>query len=251
MILSAFSLIAVLASSFLARADVKPSEPSPGAVYNEGQMCPISWNADPDGSDDWKSMSIELMTGDNFNMVQLMTLGTTFDGSIDGQHSFTCPDVTLNSAIYFYQFTSLQTTDKAWTTRFTIAGPNGESTPPANAVQPISGEKIAWGVGGLEGSSQSVSPSGPASAGVPPSAESSATPDSQPPAPPAVATAFTTMTPSPTLATTRLAVVTSSTALSSTSAAPNNDTQTDGAVRTSTASVMIALIFPALLFVLF
>lgn len=73
MVLSAFSLIAVLASSFLARADVKPSEPSPGAVYNEGQMCPISWNADPDGSDVWKSMSIELMTGDNFNMVQLMS----------------------------------------------------------------------------------------------------------------------------------------------------------------------------------
>jgi hypothetical protein len=72
MVLSAASLAVVLAFSFLARADVVPSEPSPGAVFTEGQQCALSWIGDTDKSGAWKSMNIALMTGDNFDMVQLM-----------------------------------------------------------------------------------------------------------------------------------------------------------------------------------
>jgi hypothetical protein len=46
-----------------------PTEPEPGAIYNTGAKCPISWTPDPSGT--WKTMYIELMTGDNINMVHL------------------------------------------------------------------------------------------------------------------------------------------------------------------------------------
>lgn len=68
---SVFSLIAILASAFVARADVNPSEPSPGSVYREGQTCPITWDGDLDSTTVWKNMNIELMTGDNFNMIHI------------------------------------------------------------------------------------------------------------------------------------------------------------------------------------
>jgi hypothetical protein len=112
MVISSISLLVALASSFLARANVDPSEPSPGAIFNEGQQCTLSWNGDPDKSDAWKSMNIALMTGDNFHMIQLLrkqpfvskrlnfvltqlpsAIGTTFDGTTDGQFSYPCPDV--------------------------------------------------------------------------------------------------------------------------------------------------------------
>lgn len=71
MVSSALAFIAVLASAFVTRAEVIPSEPSPGSIFNEGQNCRVSWNGDPESTATWKSMAIELMTGDNFNMIHL------------------------------------------------------------------------------------------------------------------------------------------------------------------------------------
>ena len=53
----------------LSRADPNPTAPGPGAVFNEGSPCTISWDADSSGT--WKTMNIQLMTGDNFNMIPL------------------------------------------------------------------------------------------------------------------------------------------------------------------------------------
>ncbi|KXN86206.1 hypothetical protein AN958_10394 [Leucoagaricus sp. SymC.cos] len=152
----AFTLIAALASAFVVRADVVPSEPSPGSVYNEGATCPIVWDADPDSPTIWKNMNIELMSGDNLNMVHITTVATNQDGTVNGRFGYPCPDVTVNSAIYFYQFTSPLTANKTWTTRFTIASATGETTPPANPTQPGTGEKIPWGVGALADPSKAV-----------------------------------------------------------------------------------------------
>ncbi|EIN06229.1 hypothetical protein PUNSTDRAFT_54488 [Punctularia strigosozonata HHB-11173 SS5] len=145
-----FSRIAVatfFASALLAaRADPNPSEPGPGDVFNQGASCPIAWDADASGT--WKEMYIELMTGDNFNMVHLTTVAKV-DGTDASNASltWTCPEVTPNSAIYFYQFRSPASSTTYWTTRFAIASASGQTTTPTNATQPGTGDAIPWGTG--------------------------------------------------------------------------------------------------------
>ncbi|PSR73085.1 hypothetical protein PHLCEN_2v11055 [Hermanssonia centrifuga] len=137
----------LLAAVAIARADPNPSEPGPGDVYNEGAQCHISW--DPDTTGTWKTMNIELMTGSNTGMVHITTV-TTLDGTDASKTTFdyACPQVTPNSAIYFYQFTSPDSPDTLWTTRFAIADANGNTTPPSEATEP-NGDAIPWGTGAL------------------------------------------------------------------------------------------------------
>lgn len=88
------------------------------------------------------------------------------------------PQVTPNSAIYFYQFKQAGVDKTYWATRFAIADPSGATTPPTENVQP-SGDNIPWGKGQILGglgdsnSSSSVSNSAP-----PPSSSSSSLPSS-------------------------------------------------------------------------
>ena len=58
----------------LARADAIPTEPGTGAVFNAGGECHIAWEGDSDSTTAWKNMSIELMTGSNFQMVHLTSM---------------------------------------------------------------------------------------------------------------------------------------------------------------------------------
>ncbi|KAG6865653.1 hypothetical protein C0991_000572 [Blastosporella zonata] len=144
-----FALSAFLAStSLLVRADVTPSDPGPGVVYNVGGTCHITWTGDATSTTAWKDMSIELMTGDNLEMVHLTTVATNLDGTVAGTFDHICPGVTPNAAIYFYQFTAPAATDKQWTTRFTIASSTGATTDPTNATQP-DGSAVPWGTGAL------------------------------------------------------------------------------------------------------
>ncbi|TFK69086.1 hypothetical protein BDN72DRAFT_626035 [Pluteus cervinus] len=187
--ISSIALLTLLAGAALVHADVVPDTPGPGDVFKEGSTCKVTWDADTDkGSSTWKDMSIQLMSGDNFNMVPVTTVTTGADGSASGEFDYPCPDVTPNSPIYFYQFTSPTAANKTWTTRFTIAAADGSTTPPQNAVQP-GGDNIPWGVGALTDPSKAVPPpayltgastgsppngtapatSGVASSGVPPS----------------------------------------------------------------------------------
>ncbi|KAH9951116.1 hypothetical protein B0H21DRAFT_705791 [Amylocystis lapponica] len=149
-----FAIAALAARAALVYADPTPSEPSPGAVFNEGSNCNIGWDADTTGV--WKTMNIELMTGDNYNMVYLNTVATV-DGTDANNSTFSypCPKVSPNSAIYFYQFTSPYSKNLSWTTRFAIADASGTTTPPPNATQP-DGQSIAWGVGTLVSPSSTV-----------------------------------------------------------------------------------------------
>lgn len=63
--------LTILASSaaLFAHADPDPNNPGPGDVFIEGQACSMSWNPDTTGV--WKTMIIQLKTGDNFDMVNL------------------------------------------------------------------------------------------------------------------------------------------------------------------------------------
>jgi len=68
-------LAAVLASAAFVRADPTPSDPSPGDVFNEGANCHIDWDVDPTGL--WTVMNIELMSGNNYEMVYMTSKSCT------------------------------------------------------------------------------------------------------------------------------------------------------------------------------
>lgn len=152
----ALTVLLAFASPILVHADVTPSEPGPGSVFNAGSKCRVTWQGDADSPTAWKEMAIELMSGSNLAMVHITTVTTGQDGTKDGAFEYTCPEVTPYSAIYFYQFTSPHTPVKTWTTRFAIASATGETTPPANPKQPGSGDAIPWGVGNLVDQTKAV-----------------------------------------------------------------------------------------------
>jgi len=147
---STFVAFFVSAAPFLVRAIVMPTIPAPGAVYNVNSPCPIAWDGDVNSTTDWKNMDIALMSGNNYEMEFITTVATSLDGTVSGTFSYPCPNVTPNSAIYFYQFVAPAVINGSWvgTGRFTIASTTGATTPPANATQP-NGDDIPWGLGAL------------------------------------------------------------------------------------------------------
>lgn len=137
-----------LALTAAALADLTPTAPGPGQSFKAGTNCTIQWNVDQTGT--WKNVTIDLMSGSNNNMSFVANVAWDLDGTDPTLTPFnwTCPEVDPYAPIYFYQFTNGVTGNATWTTRFTIASPDGEHFPPTNATQP-SGEPIPWGTGTL------------------------------------------------------------------------------------------------------
>jgi len=153
----AVASVLALAWASSALADPSPLTPATGI---EGGPCLISWTPDTTGT--WTETNIELMTGSNQAMIHLTTVATIDTTSAAATtYTWTCPEVTVTSAIYFYQFSHASApTDLLWTTRWGIAGPNGTLVPPANQVQPDSTQDIPWGIGYLvDESAATVAPS--------------------------------------------------------------------------------------------
>lgn len=157
MFYTAFIVLLATVGTIYVQADPTPTAPGPGAVFIEGQTCSTSWQIDPSGL--WKTMVIDLMTGDNYHMVHLATVGTV-DGTDPSKTTFSyiCPQVTPHSAIYFYQFSSPASSNSTWTTRFTITDSASNVVPPPQPTQP-GGASIPWGVGTLVGAPTSTSTS--------------------------------------------------------------------------------------------
>lgn len=143
---SAFALIIATLTAFAVRADVTPTEPGPRTTCRQGQKCRTAWKGDTNGKS--ANMAIELMTGDNFNMVHLTTVATGLDGNRDGSLQFDGLEVNPFSAVYFLQFSSPQSSNFTWTTRFAIADLDGKTVPPPEDKQP-NGERVPWGTGHL------------------------------------------------------------------------------------------------------
>ena len=160
------------------------SAPSPltPSTTNEGSPLLIQWDTTTNQA--WKSMEITFMTGSNQNMTELYTVATGIDGTSSGAGKllWTAPNVSPNSAIYFFQFTH-NGQDPTWTTRFAIADSTGAVSSPPYAKQP-EGPAIPWGLGKIvsgsvsaassTGSSSSSASASGASASVLTSASSSA-----------------------------------------------------------------------------
>jgi hypothetical protein len=157
------SLIVAASLALSAAAIVTPLEPAPGLDFPSGGQCNIVWSPDTTGT--WKTTSIQLMTGSNDAMQHLTTV-YTFDGTNAAltTYSWTCPNTTIHSAIYFYQFTSeatfAGTDDVQWTGRFAIG--SGPLVDPPNEAGAAS-----WGVGALVGfASTPAPPTAPGGTGV-------------------------------------------------------------------------------------
>ena len=70
----AFRALAVLlafAPPIFVHADVTPSEPGPGSVFNAGSKCRVTWQADTASPTAWKDMALQLMSGSNLAMVHI------------------------------------------------------------------------------------------------------------------------------------------------------------------------------------
>ncbi|KAJ8096324.1 hypothetical protein PM082_011482 [Marasmius tenuissimus] len=142
-------VVAGLSAIVAVRGDAIPIAPGPGAVFNQGSKCSTSWVGDKDGK--WANMKIQLMTGDNFQMIELATVATGLDGNKDGTFEFDCPAVNPYSAVYFFQYTAPGGSGPQWATRFAIADKDGKTVPPPESIQP-NGAAIPWGIGKLAGS---------------------------------------------------------------------------------------------------
>ncbi|UZJ56593.1 hypothetical protein CBS101457_005913 [Exobasidium rhododendri] len=195
-------------------AAVTPTSPGPGESFNEGSQCAMEWTVGTGSA--WKSMTISLMTGANQNMTFLTNVTTGLDGTTTSSHSWTCPEVTPNSAIYFYQFTDSNGANPAWTTRFTIAGSDGSSTTPSQSTQ--DGESIPWGEGALATTSSSTSSGSSTSASTTSSSSSSSSASSE-----------------------KTASSTGSTSSSSAASAQSTTGTTSSSAATSGASTLVAL----------
>ncbi|KLO08276.1 hypothetical protein SCHPADRAFT_798222, partial [Schizopora paradoxa] len=131
-------------------AQISPTTPGPNETYNAGSACKIAWT--PDSSGSWTNLTIALMSGSNTNMSLVTKVAEGLDGTNASltPFSWTCPEVTPYSDIYFYQFTNGNLTENStWTTRFTIASPAGDSDSPENMKQP-NGDEVPWGMGQLK-----------------------------------------------------------------------------------------------------
>jgi len=68
-------LTLLAAAAIYVRADPNPNNPGPGDVFVQGKSCTVGWDVDPTGV--WKTMNIDLMTGDNFDMVFLTGMSSS------------------------------------------------------------------------------------------------------------------------------------------------------------------------------
>jgi hypothetical protein len=140
------------------------SEPFGETVVQPGADLTATWTADSEGV--WNPMTIQLMTGSNQQMIPLSTVGQNIDATTTTSYSFKVPDVEPYSQIYFLQFTSTGGAP-SWSTRFTIAGADGSTTPPPN-TEVVNGQNVGWGNGKLKG--------GPAVVGANPTSASGVRP---------------------------------------------------------------------------
>jgi len=152
-----FTAVLATSSALLSQAMVEPNAPGPNETFTEGQNCHIGWAGDTSSPTTWQNMAIELMTGSNEAMVHLTTVATGQDGTKDGTFDYTCPQVTPNSPIYFYQFTAPATHNVTWVTRFTIAAADGSVTP-ATETEQSNGQTVPWGTGALADPSTAIPP---------------------------------------------------------------------------------------------
>ncbi|TNY22279.1 hypothetical protein DMC30DRAFT_157014 [Rhodotorula diobovata] len=145
-------LLAILALvPSLAHAAVQPTWPGgKGLVFRAGDTCSFRYKVDTTNT--WTSFAVDLMSGSNYEMVEVTRIASDLDGTVGDEEgnaelNFTCPEVDPPAPIYFLEATQ-DDKDPVWTNRFALAAPNGTVVPAPHNNQPDD-ETIPWGVGAL------------------------------------------------------------------------------------------------------
>lgn len=129
-----------------AEAGVSPSAPGGDAVLKPGQLVSIQWG---DVTGDWTNMTIALMTGtqEEPNVATVVTEGV--DATMETSFTYNMPDVYPYSKVWFFQFSNngVDSEPRAFTPRFTVQGPDGETIPPP-LTETISGSAIGYAQNG-------------------------------------------------------------------------------------------------------
>ncbi|PCH44515.1 hypothetical protein WOLCODRAFT_165208 [Wolfiporia cocos MD-104 SS10] len=230
-------LTAILAGAAFVRADPTPTAPGPGNVFTSGGECSVEWEADKTGV--WTAMNIELMAGNNEQMQFLETVGTV-DATTTTSYTYTCPDVSPNAQIYFYQFTSPFSKNPYWTGRFVIADASGATVAPT-ATEVFGSTTVLWGSGSVVGLAASSPPaygesvSGASSSSASPSASPSASFSTSSSAPTSSAV-DTSSSSAPTPSATSSSTVSSPTAVSSSASSSAPPSSSPSGMSTSTTS---------------
>ncbi|ORY32091.1 hypothetical protein BCR39DRAFT_58663 [Naematelia encephala] len=155
--LTSLSSLLLLLTLPLGQSIITPTSPDSTTTVKVGDTIQALWDVDTTGT--WTDVTCQLMTGDNYQMIALSTLGQGIDGTTTTSLSFVAPDVTPNAEIYFLQFSNGgDLTNLTWTTRFTIAASDGSTTEPTNTTV-YNGVSVNWGTGILATSSDSDSTS--------------------------------------------------------------------------------------------
>ncbi|WVQ71360.1 hypothetical protein IAR50_000888 [Cryptococcus sp. DSM 104548] len=153
-------------ATLAANAIITPTSPDGSTSVKVGDSIEALWTVD--SVDDWTNVEIQLMTGSNLAMEALATVATGIDGTSASSYTFTAPDVSPYSKIYFLQFTNGgDMSNVTWTTRFTIAGSDGSTTDPTNTT-----ESVQWGTGTLLSAVSNSTSSSTAAAGSASSSDS-------------------------------------------------------------------------------
>ncbi|KAJ2962780.1 hypothetical protein NQZ79_g2085 [Umbelopsis isabellina] len=156
------SAFVALLTARLISANVLPSEPSPGTIWEPGTEQDIVWTVDnlpPITGSEWSSFTIDFMTGDNQNQVKLATVAKGVDASTTTTYKWKVPSVDIPAPIYFFMFTTNSGKHQEWTTRFAIADKNGKTVSAPhkdqaefeNDVRTDGSERIPWGIGKIIG----------------------------------------------------------------------------------------------------
>ncbi|KAI5124902.1 hypothetical protein M0805_007330 [Coniferiporia weirii] len=136
-------LVSILCGLQPVFAQLKLTIPRLNETFVAGSVCNIAWV--PDSSGNWRSMTIDLLSGPNNNMSFVQNVVSGLDGTT-GIHTWTCPEVDPCSTTYIYQFTNGdETTTRAWTAHFTIIPFLNTTESPKNTRQP-NGDLAPWGI---------------------------------------------------------------------------------------------------------
>ncbi|KAI9021695.1 hypothetical protein CLU79DRAFT_702634 [Phycomyces nitens] len=137
--------VILVAFCVITNASLAPSVPEPGTVWQAGKEYEIIWVRRLETQ--FLTNFLDLMTGDNDDQVFLDTIASNMSGSDSMSYKWVVPEVDPHANIYFLMFTNDQD-EVAWTTRFTIVGPDNVQEEPEKSIQP-DGQKIPWGIGKL------------------------------------------------------------------------------------------------------
>ncbi|RIB21937.1 hypothetical protein C2G38_2077016 [Gigaspora rosea] len=137
---SSFLVIYIILSiSGLINAWVYPTSPDSNSVFKPDSVIKVQWKDDnkPQNIASVPKLKVFFMSGSDQEQIYLATVGEVPGSQLT--IDYPCPQVDPVGKWYFFRFSDGNTTNDAYTTRFTISDSNG-NYPPAQSPAPAPGK---------------------------------------------------------------------------------------------------------------